>query len=76
MQSEEVQAALRPLVERMKKETFVPGYNATDAEALGVAVSKFFKWDGFEVLRTAQAALEDANFHAESAAVGKMAERG
>jgi hypothetical protein len=66
--------AVRAEIERVKKDSFVDGYQATDAEALGIALAGFFSWDGLEILRTAQYALEDANFHTESAIVGEMAE--
>jgi hypothetical protein len=46
---------------------------ATDADAVGQIVSKFFLWDGTLVLRMAQSALEDCNFKKESGIVGLMA---
>ena len=67
-------AAVRAEVDRVRAESFVPGYAATDPEALGVALAHYFQWDGLALLRTAQYALEDANYHTESALVGRMAE--
>lgn len=74
MDVKEIQDTVRFALERIKRESFVKGYKATDAEALGMLVSKFFEWDGLAVLRTAQYALEDANFHTESGQVADMAE--
>jgi len=66
---------LRSEIELVKNESFVEDYKATDAEAMGLVIAKFFAWDGLDILRTAQFALEDANFHAESAAVSDMADK-
>jgi hypothetical protein len=49
---------------------------ATDERVLGVLVSRFFKWDGFDVLKTAEAALIDANFHGEAAVVAELGKAG
>ena len=66
--------AVRTEIARVKSESFVDGYEATDEEALGIALSQYSEWDGLFILRTAEYALEDANFHTESAIVGRMAE--
>ena len=68
-------AAVRTEIARVKAENFVPGYDATDEEALGIALSQFFEWDGYALLKTAQYALEDANFHTESGQVADMAHK-
>jgi hypothetical protein len=60
---------------RIKREKFVPGYQATDAEAFGLLTSEFFDWDGADIMRTAGYALEDANFHGEAAQLDAMAQR-
>ena len=65
---------LAEMVASVKQASFVRGYKATDAEALGLLIARFFKWDGLAILRAAQYALEDANFHAESAKVAAMAD--
>lgn len=67
--------SLQTLINTQRKESFVPEYQAkvTDAEALGILIAHYFDWDGVAILETAVAALEDANFHTESAALTEMA---
>ena len=76
--SEEAQAtfatAVRNEIARVKLENFRDGYEATDEEALGIALARLLEWDGVSLLRTAQHALEDANFHTESGQLGAMAD--
>jgi hypothetical protein len=43
-----------------------------DSQIVGMMVSSYFKWDGYEILRACSAALEDANFHAENEKLQKM----
>jgi hypothetical protein len=45
-----------------------------DAEAVGLATARYFGWDGLQILRAAQYALEDANFHTEAGEVSDMAD--
>lgn len=68
-----IMPVLSALVERVKLSSFVPGYKATDQEAVGLLVARVFKWDGCAILDAAALALEDANFHKEAAAVAAMA---
>jgi len=35
----------------------------TDADALGIIVAKYLKWDGADIMETMHSALEDANYH-------------
>lgn len=65
MNTKQAQEGLRPLIDRIKQETFSPEYRdkVTDEIALGVLISKFFEWDGVAVLRVAERGLEDCNFH-------------
>jgi hypothetical protein len=65
---------LAEMVASVKQTAFVKGHQATDPEALGLLIARFFQWDGLSVLRAAQYALEDANFNAESAQVSAMAD--
>jgi hypothetical protein len=65
---------LEEIVASIKKTAFVKGYKATDAEAMGLLVSRYFRWDGLAILRAAYYALEDSNYHAESAKVAAMAD--
>jgi hypothetical protein len=68
----ELRVKVEEILSAIKSKSFVGGYIAADEEAMGLLVSKFFEWDGGAILRTAQFALEDANFHGESAKVGEM----
>ena len=43
--------------------------NATEQEALGLAIAHHFAWDGIALFEVFASALEDANFHAECAVV-------
>ena len=55
--------ALAPILATVKDTVFVAGYKATDSEALGMLISKYFEWNGLEILKTAYSALEDSNYH-------------
>lgn len=56
---------LEQLIQEAKKEIFTPEYQdkATDAETLGVMVSKYAKWEGNFIFEVAKEAFEDSNFH-------------
>jgi hypothetical protein len=54
---------LKQLIDAQAKASFVEGYEATDEEALGIAIAHYFQWDGKRIFDTLQNALEDANFH-------------
>ena len=66
---------LKRLISHTKTKSFVDNYQATDAEAMGLIVSKYFEWDGLQILEVSAAALEDANFHAEADAVRYMLQK-
>ncbi|MBI5357038.1 hypothetical protein HZB78_05540 [Candidatus Collierbacteria bacterium] len=65
MDPKTVQRTIKPLIDSIREVCFVPEYRdkVTDAECLGLAVSKFFEWDGIAISKTAIEALGDANFH-------------
>ncbi len=67
--------AVKALLEAIKKESFVSGYIATDEEAMGLLVSKYFEWDGLKILKTTYNALEDANFHTENEHIQQMIDK-
>lgn len=67
-------ATLTQIIDDQKHESFTDPSQATQEEALGIAIAHHFHWDGLAILRVAEAALEDANFHTESALVGQMAQ--
>lgn len=60
---------VRFALDEIKRTVFVSGYEATDAEAFGILVSKWFKWDPDQILKTAYAAFEYANMHTENETV-------
>jgi len=64
---EMIAAVLPTLLTAIKKKAFVKGYKATDAEALGLVVSKFSKWDAEAITEVAAEALIDSNFDALAA---------
>lgn len=65
-------AKIREVLEEIKQESFVKGYEASDVEAMGLLVSKYFDWNGIAILDTASYACEDANFHTEASKIGEM----
>lgn len=73
-ESGDAQAVLRPILDQVKNSVYLPDYRAgvKDAEALGVLVSKFFKWDGADILAVAYSALEDANYHSDNKIIERM----
>ena len=60
------------ILEAIKVETFINPQDISDAEAMGLLVSKFFEWDGVDILETSQVALEEADFHTEAGQVSDM----
>ena len=65
---------IRTELDRIKAESFTDPITASDVDAMGLLISHCFQWDGNMILRACANALEDANFHAECAAVTKMAD--
>lgn len=55
---------IKQLIEEVK-ECFESEYRnqVSDQEALGIAISKYFKWSGEDIFKTAQSAFEDSNYH-------------
>lgn len=64
-------AIVQTLVDTIKRDSFTEGYKATDAEAFGLLMARYFGWDS-RILDAAARALEDANFHTESGQVAEM----
>ena len=68
LSSDEMIAAVLPtLLDAIKAKAFVDGYEATDAEALGLVVSKYMKWDAEAITQVAAEALIDSNYDALAA---------
>lgn len=72
MNNRETREAVTPVLERIKRESFVNAGETADEDAMGLLVSKFFEWDGLAILKTAYSALEDANFHAENETIEEL----
>ncbi len=66
---------VKKILDQIKQESFVKGYQATDEEAMGLLLSKYFQWDGVKIMQASANALEDANFHSECAQIVEMIER-
>ena len=54
---------VKGILNTIKKVSFSHDYDASDAEAFGTMMSKYFEYDGYEIAEAAGNALEDANFH-------------
>jgi hypothetical protein len=63
---------LTPLLNDIKKTNFVEGYTATDEEAMGLLMAKYFIWDGLSILESCYSGLEDSNFHTENKTIQKL----
>jgi|TARA_Y100000114_G_scaffold143147_1_gene150409 hypothetical protein len=64
--SDDVIKDLMPKVVKLVRQTAYIDPNdsrVTDAEVLGLVVSKYLKWCGSDIMETMFSALEDANFH-------------
>ena len=62
-------------VQKAKKGIYDPKYveRMPDSDAVGIMVSRYFKWDPTEIMRMAYSAFEDANMHAENRELEKIA---
>ena len=65
----EVQEVVKPLLAEIKERCFTKDYEASDTEAMGMLLSKYFQYAGDDVLEAAYYGLEDSNFHGEAKAV-------
>lgn len=71
----QTKSLIKAVLDQIKTESFVRGYVAPDAEAMGLLVSKYFEWDGIQILESSFFALEDANFHTEAGIVYDLCEK-
>lgn len=63
---------IKNLLQEVKEKSFVKGYKATDEEAMGLLISKYFEWDGTAIMKVAVNALEDANFRTEAEVINNL----
>jgi len=62
--SDDIVKDLMPyVIQLVKEKAFINPDQATDADALGIIVAKYLKWDGADIIETMFSALEDANYH-------------
>lgn len=65
-------AIVQALLDGIKAESFVTG-TASNTQAMGLLLAKFFHWAPSDILAAAASALEDSNFHAQAAQVAQIA---
>ena len=58
--------------DNINQNSFVSTYDATDVETLGIAMSKYFEFDGEKIIECFISALEDCNYHREVEIVKAM----
>lgn len=75
MDTKQVQKIIKPLIQKIRTDAFLPEYQdaATDEECLGLAVSKFYEWDGYAIYKSFVEALGDANFHSFAGKIEELA---
>ena len=62
--SDDIVKDLMPyVIQLVKEKAFTNPDQITDADALGIIVAKYLKWDGADIMETMHSALEDANYH-------------
>ena len=63
--SDEVKELLDKVVKLQTNQSFQKEYrdDVKPTEALGIALSQYFKWDGQQIFETATSGFEDSNFH-------------
>jgi hypothetical protein len=68
---------LKELIEAQRKITYTieAQPNISDAEVLGILVSKYLRWDCSQILETISSALEDSNAHTLNAQIRKLADK-
>ena len=54
---------IKKLLEIIKEDAFVKGYEPSDVEVMSILVSSYFEWDGAKIADSMILALDDANFH-------------
>tara|TARA_Y100000401_G_C8299513_1_gene213228 strand:- start:751 stop:1041 length:291 start_codon:yes stop_codon:yes gene_type:complete len=51
------------LIKHTRNWSYVHNAEPSEAEVVGLIVSKYFKWNGIEIIEAMLSSLEDANFH-------------
>lgn len=63
IKDEKIIKIINVVLTAIKEHSFVDGYDASDEEAFGLMMSKYFEYGGYEIAEASGNALEDANFH-------------
>lgn len=66
---------IRYILDEIKNQHYTNPDNATDAQAFGILMAKWFRWDGVQILEATYAGLEDSNFHTENRKIEEMLKR-
>ena len=72
MCTETIICPLGKAIKRAFLECYADDRGAAEEHILGVMIAVHFGWNGLDILKTASAALEDANFHDECELVEQM----
>lgn len=77
MTTEALKTTLKSLIEDVKNESIVAEFRdeVTDAQIMGLILSRYFDWSGSEIVRTALFGLEDSNFHTFNAKFQALAKK-
>lgn len=51
------------LIKHTRNWSYVYNAEPSEAEVVGLIVSKYFRWNGAEIMEVMLSSLEDANFH-------------
>lgn len=66
---------LKKIIEAERKTSYTQEAQSkiSDAEVLGLIVSRYFRWNCTEIMETVYSALEDSNAHTLNAKIRKLA---
>jgi len=67
---------IKEAIERTKQHSFTQGSEVTEAEVVGVMISKYFRWSGDDIFTASFSAFEDSNFHTFNEKFNKLWEEG
>lgn len=75
--SDQVKELLDQVVKLQTEHSFQKEYrdDVTAPEALGIALSQYFKWNGQQIFETASSGFEDSNFHTFNSDFEKLWEK-
>jgi hypothetical protein len=67
---------LKDLARKQIKDSFISEYQdkASIPEGLGLVLSRFFQYSGYDILKTCYYALEDSNFHGQAEKIESILE--